>query len=477
MLSLLVLLLGAVVLIYFIQTRQAAAASAGPAPQTAVVRQGNLVISASGTGALAVSNEIDLSFTTSGQVTGVFVKPGDLVETGTLLAQIDDQQAQIAYTQAKQAYQELTSAAAIASAEQQAAQAQSDLMSAKYQLEYLISPEVLHWETEIAKGRETLKQAKISAEASPSNQDTQLDLKKAKDFLSFAQDKLKEAWKLYEDEYVPNTFRLVEDKNGNDIYLVPTELEIQLARTAIDESQKKVNDSQEYYDVLTGASIPEDASSDALVKLLQAERDLQDAQAALDGMKIFAPITGTILSVDTALGDSVRTKTDTNTDTETPTGTVIVMADLSQLELEFYLDAADWSLAAVGNQAEVTFDVLPDQTFTGQVAQLDTELYQSNNSSFVKGIVQFDNTLDGIHLPIGASASVDIIHARADNAVLVPIEALRETSPGKYVVFLDENGTLTQRTVEIGLQDQLYAEVKSGLNPGDVVSTDWVNSD
>jgi RND family efflux transporter MFP subunit len=250
-----------------------------------------------------------------------------------------------------------------------------------------------------------------------------------------------------------------------------------LARTAIDESQKKVNDSQEYYDVLTGASIPEDASSDALVKLLQAERDLQDAQAALDGMKIFAPITGTILSVDTALGDSVRTKTDTNTDTETPTGTVIVMADLSQLELEFYLDAADWSLAAVGNQAEVTFDVLPDQTFTGQVAQLDTELYQSNNSSFVKGIVQFDNTLDGIDLPIGASASVDIIHARADNAVLVPIEALRETSPGKYVVFLDENGTLTQRTVEIGLQDQLYAEVKSGLNPGDVVSTDWVNSD
>jgi multidrug efflux pump subunit AcrA (membrane-fusion protein) len=410
-------------------------------------------------------------------VTGVFVKPGDLVETGTLLAQIDDRQAQIAYTQAKQAYQELTSSAAIASAEQQAAQAQSDLMSAKYQLEYLISPEVLHWETEIAKGQETLKQAKISADASPSNQDTQLDLKKAKDFLSFAQDKLKEAWKLYEDEYVPNTFRLVEDKNGNDIYLVPTELEIQLARTAIDESQKKVNDSQEYYDVLTGTSIPEDASSDALVKLLQAERDLQDAQAALDGTKIFAPITGAILSVDTALGDSVRTKTDTNTDTETPTGTVIVMADLSQLELEFYLDAADWSLAAVGNQAEVTFDVLPDQTFTGQVAQLDTELYQSNNSSFVKGIVQFDNTLDGIDLPIGASASVDIIHARADNAVLVPIEALHETSPGKYVVFLDENGTLTQRTVEIGLQDQLYAEVKSGLNPGDVVSTDWVNSD
>jgi hypothetical protein len=34
-----------------------------------------------------------------------------------------------------------------------------------------------------------------------------------------------------------------------------------------------------------------------------------------------------------------------------------------------------------------------------------------------------------------------------------------------------------QRAVEIGLQDQLYAEVKSGLKAGDVVSTDLASSD
>jgi HlyD family secretion protein len=473
LLMLLVLLVGTGGWVYSVRARQAAGESAASAPQTATVRQGNLIISASGTGTLAVSNEIELGFTTAGQVTDIFVKPGDHVEAGTLLAQVDDQGAQINYAQAKQAYQELTSAAAIATAQQQVAQAQADLMSAKYDLEYLISPDVLYWETEIAKGEQTLTVAKDSMEANPSDEDAQQALSKAKDYLGFAQDKLKDAWELYYDEYVPETFRAAEYANGTDYYIVPTDLEIKLARTAIDEAQKKLNDSQDYYNVLTGGPRPEDMSSDALVQLQQTERDLQDAQAALDGTKIVAPIAGTILSVNASTGNPIRTQ---DTDTETATGTVIAMADLSQLEVDFYLDESDWYLAAVGNQAEVTFDALPDKTFTGQVTQLDTELYQINNSSVVKGNVQLDSSLDGIDLPIGASASVEIIHARADNAVLVPIEALHETTPGKYTVFVIENGTPTPRDVEIGLQDDVYAEVKSGLKAGDVVSTSPVTT-
>ncbi|MFL7868538.1 MAG: efflux RND transporter periplasmic adaptor subunit [Anaerolineales bacterium] len=474
LLVLFVLLAGTGGWVYFVRARQAAAESAAAAPQIATVRQGNLIISAGGTGTLAVANEIDLGFTTTGQVTGIFVKPGDQVEAGTLLAQVDDQDAQANYTQAKRAYEELTSAAAIATVQQQVAQAQADLMSAKYDLEYLISPDVMYWETEIAKGQQALTEAEAIAEANPSDEEAQQALSKAKDYLGFAQDKLKEAWKLYYDEYVPKTFRLAEYPNGTDYYIIPNDLEIKLARTAIDEAQNKLNDSQDYYNLLLGGPTPEDMSSAAIVKLQQAERDMQDAQAALDGTKIVAPIAGTILSVNAITGNPIRTQ---DTDTETATGTVIAMADLSKLEVDFYIDESDWDLAAVGNQAEVTFDALPGQSFTGQVTQLDTELYQSNNSSVVKGIVQLDSSLDGVDLPIGASASVEIIHARAENVTLVPIEALHETSPGKYTVFVIENGTPTAREVEIGLQDEVYAEVKSGLKAGDVVATSPVTTD
>lgn len=446
-------------LVYSIQAQQAAAAASKNTPQTATVRQGNLIISTSGTGTLTASNEEDLAFTTGGQVTGVFVKPGDHVEKGTLLAQIDDQSAQTKYIEAKQAYDALTSADAIATAQQQVAQAQKNLMTAKYDLEYLISPEVMYWETEIAKGEQNLKDAGSQAELYPSDQNAQQALQKAKDFLSFAQDKLTEAWQQYYTDYVPKTFRLLIDGNNKDIYDVPTDLQIQVARTAIDEAQKKLDDAQAYYNVLTGSPMPENPSSDALVQLQQTKQDLQDAQDNLDGTKIIAPISGTILSVGNSVGNTVDTST------------FITMADLSQLEVDFYIDSTDWDQVAVGNQVEITFDNLPDQTFTGKVTELDTEISQSNNSSVVNGIANLDSTFKDSQLPIGASASLTIIHAQANNVVLVPVGALHEATPGSYTVYLDENGTFTQRAVEIGLQDDVYAEVKSGLQAGDVVST------
>ena len=111
------------VLVYFLSAHRAAIAAEAPASQSATVRQGELVLSTSGTGLLVPASEIDLGFSASGQVTGVYVKPGDYVEAGILLAEVDSMEAGNKYKQAKLAYQELTSATAIATAQEQAVQA------------------------------------------------------------------------------------------------------------------------------------------------------------------------------------------------------------------------------------------------------------------------------------------------------------------------------------------------------------------
>jgi biotin carboxyl carrier protein len=98
-----------------------------PAMQTAIVRQGDLVIYASGSGTLIAADEVDLAFKTGGQVMEVFVKVGDEVNSGDLLAQVDDTSAQINYTLAKRILLELTSATAVATAQQAMAQASLDL--------------------------------------------------------------------------------------------------------------------------------------------------------------------------------------------------------------------------------------------------------------------------------------------------------------------------------------------------------------
>ncbi|MCK4800821.1 MAG: hypothetical protein KAS84_02450, partial [Anaerolineales bacterium] len=70
----------------------------------------------------------------------------------------------------------------------------------------------------------------------------------------------------------------------------------------------------------------------------------------------------------------------------------------------------------------------------------------------------------------------DVIGGRADNAVLIPVEALREISDEEYAVFVMEDGEPKMRLVEVGLQDLIYAEIISGLSQGDVVTTGQVET-
>ena len=124
------------------------------------------------------------------------------------------------------------------------------------------------------------------------------------------------------------------------------------------------------------------------------------------------------------------------------------------------------------------FDALPDSVFTGRVVQVDPSLFSSGMLSAVKGLVKLDEieTAGIDHLLLGMNAAVDIIGGRAEGVALVPVEALRELSPGEYAVFVMEEGELKLRPVEVGLSDLTFAEIKSGLEVGEVVTTGIVET-
>jgi RND family efflux transporter MFP subunit len=187
---------------------------------------------------------------------------------------------------------------------------------------------------------------------------------------------------------------------------------------------------------------------------------VETAQENLEGTTIVSPISGTVMSIDARVGDTINSGV-----------TVITVADLNQPYLEIYLDESDWTNIRVGYEVEITFDILSERTFTGEVTEVDPGLYSSGNTSVVRALVKVDNVSDSFSLPLGTSASVDVIGGRTENAVLIPVEALHETDAGKYAVFVVENGKPRLREIEVGIQDLLYAEVTSGLNPGDIVTT------
>jgi RND family efflux transporter MFP subunit len=441
-----------------------------PGLQTATVRRGDLVLYASGTGTL-LANEVELGFGSGGIVTEVYIQVGDQVEAGDLLAQIDDTEAQIKVTQARRSLLELTSVAAIADAQEQLAQAEIDLDDAINHLEYLISPTVVYWEFEIEEAEKDHGAAQSAAEAAPKDEDLAQQLKDAEAYLQYAEASLVGAWASYEKNYLPANFTVrtvsyVNDRRHVTKYVAaPTETDILEARASVAEAEARLEEAGYLYDILTGEEVPEDATGAGLSELEGAQLDLRSAQVALDETRIYATISGTVTSVDLVRGDTVGTET------------VISITDLDHPYLEIFLDETDWEAVAVGYEVEVIFDILPERIYNGEVTQVDPVLYTSNNTSVVRALVLLDELAGGLNLPIGTSAAVDVIGGRAEDALLVPVEALRESSPGEYAVFVFEDEKPKLRVVEIGLQDLFYAEVLSGLEAGEVVSTGIVETE
>ena len=251
-----------------------------------------------------------------------------------------------------------------------------------------------------------------------------------------------------------------EELDAADAEIATTQASIQLIQSQITEYQSEI------------ADLNDSSSSDSL-DLEIAQAKLENAQAQLEVVEqeaisstIVAPFDGTILSISAKVGDNVATNAFIN------------MADLSQPYLEVLVDETDLNNVGIGYEVQVTFDALPDQTFTGHIISIDPSLVNVANVSAVSSTVQLDTTSFSKpqNLPVGLSATAEIISSQAQNVLLVPVEALRELDQGNFAVFVMENGTPVLRTAEVGLMDYTSAEIKSGLNEGDVVTTGIVET-
>ncbi len=76
-------------------------APAGSAERTATVKRGVVQSTVSASGSLAPANQLDLSFGAAGEVLGIYVKPGEHVSAGRLLAKIDPSGAEVDLAEAR----------------------------------------------------------------------------------------------------------------------------------------------------------------------------------------------------------------------------------------------------------------------------------------------------------------------------------------------------------------------------------------
>jgi len=438
----------------YVKAQQAkTATSTASTLQTATARSGNLILEASGSGYLVAASEANVAFEIDGKLSELDVKLGDKVEKGQLLAKLDDATLQYKLEEAQLALLELTSPEAVANAQLAVTTAQASVINAQtalnneqywqntaltknYYASYVIAKDNLD------KAQKAYDSAKVGEYINNSNEanayQALYNAQKAYDTAHYY-------WSLYSQE--------------------PTERQLNAAQATLDLANAVLTNAQNYLAALTGGTVPSDATGSNMAALRQAQLDVKTAQTNLDSATLYAPMAGVVMTLNVTNGETVSGNT-----------TILTIDDLSKATIQFYLDASDWTSARVGYTASVSFDSLTGQTFSGKVTEIMPGLVTAQGSSMVEGTALLDKSVDEIGLPVGVEAAIDVISGQATNAVLVPVEALHQLADNSYTVFVMTNGKPVLRSVEVGLKDDTYAEIKSGLKAGEVVTTGVVET-
>ncbi len=212
----------------------------------------------------------------------------------------------------------------------------------------------------------------------------------------------------------------------------------------------------------------------ALSNLSAAESDLAETT-------ITAPMSGVVVGEPKPAG-TMAVQGNSN-----PT-VIMRIADTSKKQIMAKIDETDIGNIKVGQDATFTVDTYINQTFTAHVSkisQTDTSntwdtngtSTSSSSSSSSASVIYYYVTLDVDDpddvLRLGMTARVEINTAEKEDALVVPIAALKTNDNGSYVLRINTSGQTEQVPVTTGIYSDEYVEILSGLSEGDSVSVSY----
>lgn len=152
----------------------------------------------------------------------------------------------------------------------------------------------------------------------------------------------------------------------------------------------------------------------------------------------------------------------------------ITIESTNVLTMSLNVDEDELDTVYIGQEAEITVDVLKDKSYTGYVTKIsNTASYSSNGSKFTV-IVEFKN--DG-NILIGMGAKCNIILEKAENVISVPSEAIITENKKKYVTIKKDDEETEKIEVQTGISNDAYTEIKSdNLEVGQIVLIEKNNS-
>jgi HlyD family secretion protein len=432
------------------------------------VKRGDFLISVVEGGTLRALNEFAVRSNVETMTKIISVVPeGTSVHKGDLLVELDSNQIKESYDS-----QEITvenSRFALVQAEQalsiQKSVVESNIKEAEMRLEFAKSDLEKYLEGDLPQQKNNAANAITLAAA---------DLERYRDRLNWTK-KLSEKGYATKSELTADeltvqqkTVALDQAKESQSLLLKYTYPKQRRSYEAYVESYQKELERLKLRSASQIAQSEANLTSQRRTLTLQEER-LGELKKQMELCKIFAPSDGLVVyssgsgsyysSVLIEEGSSVRYRQE-----------LIKLPDINQMVIEIRVHESHVTKVRPGQSCYVTIDSMPDLRLKGKVHKVavlpdsSSRYYNPTLKVYVTEVL-IEDALPPEIKP-GVSGRAEIVITNLTNVLAVPIQAVTSVK-GEQVCFVGRGATPRKTQVEVGLYNDKFIEIKTGLKEGD----------
>jgi len=416
------------------------------------VEVGDLSVTISATGVVTPARQVGLAFELAAPVKEILVRPGQPVAAGDVLARLDVpdlwaslQSARLALELQQIAYDALTAPArevdiAAARAALNAAWAQVNAASATAPSS--TQQEIARLQTELARNRLWQQQLQRDERLNPPEPPPGVPVG-AIPVLSDEQRQQLEAALRQADYEV-----LVAMANQESIASRGPDI------GSLSAANAQVVSAQAQLDRLLNGASETDLRA-AELELERAQLALELAETNMRRGELVAPFSGIVAQVNLTLG-------------EVPPGSAsaIELIDTSGYYIDLAVDETDVVSVMPGQAVSLAFDALPEARVSGTVTRTAPTPTRIGQVVTYTTRVTLNPTFEPVRA--GMNATATIVVDELENVVLLRNRFIRidRSTQQAFVTVQRPDGRFEERQVELGLRNETYSQIVSGLEPG-----------
>ncbi|MDF2886745.1 MAG: efflux transporter, family, subunit [Lacrimispora sp.] len=235
-----------------------------------------------------------------------------------------------------------------------------------------------------------------------------------------------------------------------------TRIAMDTARITYEDAKKNLD----RYTVLHAAGDVADADYQSTVDKVELSRlQYENAKIGyniqLESSQVTAPISGKVESFDISLHDMISPQT-----------TICVISGDGGKSLTFYVSERIISGLKAGDSIRVEKNGTDHEA---TITEVSTMVDSGSGLFKVKASIPA-----GDSLATGTSVKLYVTAQKAENVLTVPVDSVYYEG-GNPLIYTYSNGTLKKNEVTIGLTNNEFAEVQSGISADDQVITTWTS--